>query len=324
MSFYSYRQINPKEYKIISSNKVKKYTVEQITFPSPYDTDVEEAKNVYVFLHVPPNPKAKLLFLHGLGDRNLNYLMWFAKYFASHSIATAFMVMPYNAMRASADLPAGKYYMEASTAKAVERFRHAVIDARATIDLLDQRFPRFSRTHLMGISFGGMISTITAGVDKRVDKLSLVITGGNFRYINWLSPMTKDVRTKYARGENQDGCGTIPKCVEAHKGYMSFVKSIRKEEDIYKAKWKCFIYDPLSFAPLFRGDVIMFRAAFDRVIPHISTIQLWEAFGKPRMHTIPSGHFLSILFKRSIGFETLHFFQKSSQDYANDTVGQEQ
>lgn len=311
MSLYSYEKIDPGKYETVSESKRKAYTVEHLIFPSPYAADVEEAKTVHVFLHTPPSPKGKLLFLHGLGDRNLDYLMWFARYFASHSIATAFMIMPYNGIRASADLPAGRYYMEASPVKAVERFRHAVIDSRATMDLLDLRFPRFEKTKMMGFSFGGMISTITAGVDNRIDKLSLAITGGNFRYINWLSPMTGDVRMKYERGDNTDGCGTVPKCILAHDGYMDFVRGIRKEEDIYRAEWGCFVYDPLPFAPLFKGDVLMFRAAFDRIMPHMSTMQMWEAFGRPKMHTIPSGHFSSILFKRSIGMETLRFFKKN-------------
>ncbi len=320
MSLYAYKKVDPRKYKTLTTEKKKKHALEHVTFPSPYDTDIEEAKTVHVFLHIPPNPKAKLLFLHGLGDRNLDYLMWFAEYFASHSIATAFMVMPYNAMRASPDLPAGKYYMEASTARAVERFRHAVIDSRATLDLLDHRFPQFEKTKLMGFSFGGMISTITAGVDDRIDKMSLAITGGNFRYINWLSPMTEDVRLKYERGDNTDGCGTIPKCIEAHEGYMDFVRGIRKEEDICKARWRCFVYDPLPFAPLFEGEVLMFRAAFDKIMPHTSTRQMWEAFGRPKMHTLPSGHFSSILFKRMIGFETLRFFRKTSQDLRERTL----
>ena len=238
--------------------------------------------------------------------------MWFAQYFASHGLATAFMIMPYNHMRASKKYPAGSYYMEADTAKAVERFRHAVMDARSTIDLLDEKFPQIPHTHIMGISFGGMIATITAGVDKRIDKMSLAITGGNFRYINWLSPFTEEVRKKCKRGENHDGCGTLEKCILAHENYMSFVKSVKRQEDIYKATWRCFTYDPIPFAPLFKGEVIMFKAAFDKIMPLASTMQLWEAFGKPKLYTIPSGHFYSIVFKRSIARKSLKFFTRSS------------
>ncbi len=305
---YDYDKTDTSNLKVLSIEKKERYTFEHLIFPSAYETDVEEAKNVHVFLHTPFEVKGKVLFLHGLGDRNVRYLMWFARYFASHSLATAFMVMPYNHMRASKEVPAGKYYMEADTRKAVERFRHAVVDARSTMDLLDERFPNFSRTHVMGISFGGMISTITAGVDQRVDKLSLVITGGNFRYINWLSPMTEIVRKKYTLGENKDGCGTLEKCILAHKNYMNFVKSVKKQEDIYKAPWRCFTYDPILFAPLFKGNVIMFKAAFDKIMPAMSTSQLWKAFNKPRMYAIPSGHFSSILFKRFIAHKSLKLF----------------
>ncbi len=308
---YDYDKIDMSGAKVISVERKEAYTVEHIIFPSPYPTDVEEAKKVHVFLHLPiSHSKGKVLFLHGLGDRNIRYLMWFARYFASHGLITAFMIMPYNHIRASKEYPASSYYMEADTAKAVERFRHAVMDARSTLDLLDERFPKFSHTHVMGISFGGMIATISAGVDERIDKLSLAITGGNFRYINWLSPITEEVRIKYKRGENHDGCGTLEKCIRAHENYMDFVKSIKTQKDVYKAPWRCFTYDPIPFAPLFKGKVIMFKAAFDKIMPLNSTMQLWEAFGKPKLYTIPSGHFYSIVFKRPIARKSLKFFME--------------
>ncbi len=312
---YDYKKPDILKTKTLSADNNGTHTVEHICFPSPYPTDVEEAKEVHIFLHIPSSqPKGKILFLHGLGDRNVKYLMWFAQYFASHGFITAFMIMPYNSIRASKEHPGGSYYMEADTAKAVERFRHAVMDARSTIDFLDERFPEFSKTHAMGISFGGMIATITAGVDVRIDKLSLVITGGNFQYINWSSPITQQVREKYRRGENHDGCGTLEKCVIAHKNYMNFVKSVKRQEDVYKAPWRCFTYDPIPFAPLFKGEVIMFKAAFDKIMPLQSTMQLWEAFGKPKLYTIPSGHYYSIVFKRSIARKSLKFFQGFHQD----------
>ncbi len=310
---YDYDKPDMKKMEVLSKEKCEMYTVEHITFPSPYPTNVLEAKKVHVFLHTPNEVRGKVLFLHGLGDRNVDYLLWFAKYFALHGLATAFMVLPYNHLRASKTYPAGLYYMEADTAKAVERFRHAVMDARSTLDFLDLRLPSFKKTHVMGVSFGGMISTITAGVDTRVDKLSLVITGGNFRYINWLSPLTESVREKYKHGENHDGCGTLKKCILAHANYMDFVRSIRTQEDVYKAPWRCFTYDPIPFAPLFKGEVIMFKAAFDKIMPAPSTLQLWEAFGRPKMYVVPSGHFYSIVFKRSIARKTLRFFFKVSK-----------
>ena len=123
MSLYSYKQVESKECQTTSSEDFEKYVVERISFSSSYDTNVEEVKMIHVFLHTSRNPKAKLLFLHGLGNRNLSYLMWFAKHFASHDLATVFMVMPYNAIRASADLAAGKYYMEAILDLFKMRFR---------------------------------------------------------------------------------------------------------------------------------------------------------------------------------------------------------
>ncbi len=298
-----------KEVERISENEHENFIFEHLNFPSPYPSEIEESKKIHVFLYVPRKEiKGKILFLHGLGDRNVDYLMWFAEYFACHGLATAFMVLPYNNIRSSKRYPNGIYYMEADTAKAVERFRHAVMDSRRTLDLLDWKFPKYAKTHVMGVSFGGMIATITAGVDERIDKLSLAITGGNFRYINWNSPLTNLVREKYERGENRDGCGTLEKCILAHENYMEFVKSVHVQEDIYKAPWRCFTYDPVPFAPLFEGRVIMFKAVFDKIMPAASTMQLWEAFGKPPMYIVPSGHFYSIVFKRSMAKKTLKFF----------------
>ncbi|MCL5032926.1 MAG: hypothetical protein M1542_06775 [Thermotogae bacterium] len=49
----------------------------------------------------------------------------------------------------------------------------------------------------VGFSFGGIVSTITMALDKRIEKGVFVVTGENYEYITWKSIATRVLRVSY-------------------------------------------------------------------------------------------------------------------------------
>jgi hypothetical protein len=57
-------------------------------------------------------------------------------------------------------------------------------------------------------------------------------------------------------------------------------------------------------------DVLMFTAMFDRVVPRRCGDSLWEAFGKPEVIYLFSGHYSSFLYLPYAKTKSLQFFKK--------------
>ena len=269
-------------------------------FPSEYP------ENNKIFLEFYPSKSAKgtVLFIHGTGQKNLKYLRWFAKHFPDFSYNGALMVLPYHFSRTPKGYKSGELFMEAESDKLRGRFENAVVDALTCIEYLkNYKLPLF----LMGYSFGGFIATITSSLSETPEKLSLVVTGGNFYHITWKSFATRVLRVKYEEDESCDP----KKCLTYHlKDYPKFVDNLKDAHvELGSAPISCFEYDPLTYAPFVKQPVLMFGALFDIFIPRKSTFELYQAFHKATLHWIPSGHLSSILFKRTIIRETVRFFE---------------
>ena len=300
---YKKMEIDAKEDFLEEDDKIKKY---RIQYKSIVETPYPEANNVIGYLFVPKERKTNsaLIFLHGMGDRNLVPLSWFPKKFAENGIPSFLMILPFHFERTPKGMKSGKKVLLDDMPDTIKDFQQSVIDTRTSMDFLIQKGLSNVEFTLMGVSFGGMVSTITAGVDGRIKKTVLVITGGNFRYITWKSLATKMLRKKYEMESNTDvyGC-TEKKCIEAHKDYFKYMHSLKTPEDLDKVPYKkeCFLFDPLTFAHFLKNrKVVMYNAIFDEIIPKKSSDLLWEEMGKPERHMLFADHITSIFYKKSL------------------------
>lgn len=57
-----------------------------LTFNTVYEPDIPESRKIYVYQFHAQNPKMILLFLHGIGNGHVTYLMWFGEYFAKKNV----------------------------------------------------------------------------------------------------------------------------------------------------------------------------------------------------------------------------------------------
>jgi hypothetical protein len=112
---------------------------DEYMFKANYDTEFKE--NKYVYLHVFESKKKEtagdIIFLHGIGDRNIPYLEWYGRYFSEVGYRVAFVILPYHLKRKPEGIKGGEPFYSAEPTKCVVRFHKAVKDVRRSIDLLE-------------------------------------------------------------------------------------------------------------------------------------------------------------------------------------------
>lgn len=296
------------------TNGIKQFRVE---FNSFVTTPYEEANKVVGFLFVPPQVKSRkpLIFLHGMGNRNLSPLSWFSQEFARNGIISYLLILPYHFERTPRGFESGKKYLIDDMDDSIEDFRHAVIDIRTSMDFLEKEGFSDEKFSIMGFSFGGMIGTIAMGVDNRINEGVFVVTGGNYRYITWKSLATRLIRKKYETESNFGlyGC-TEKKCVKIHKNFYEYIENLKKPMDLDKVPCAkgCFLFDPLTFAHFIKGrKVVLYNAVFDEVIPRKAANELWQEMGKPERHWLFADHVTIILYRKQILNRALKLFINS-------------
>ncbi len=246
--------------------------------------------------------KEGIVFVHGLGSRNFNYLKYYPENLVKYNYTTIMPVLPYHFERMPKDK---KINFLSGTATDIEkRFYQSVVDILSCVDYLENI--GMKKIHIMGFSFGGMIGTIAKALDNRLDKGVFIVAGGNFLYITWKSVATKVLRVRY---ENEGSCN-IERCHELHKDFDKKVENFNNLNDLNNLP-TCFRYDPSLFAKMITPEeVLMINAAFDPFIPKKSSKDLWNKMGRPKRYMLPSGHITSYLwFKKFILKKSVNFLK---------------
>jgi dipeptidyl aminopeptidase/acylaminoacyl peptidase len=159
-----------------------------------------------------------------------------------------------------------------------------VVDIRQVLDWAGTR-DEIDKNHLFvsGISFGGFVSAITMGVDKRIKAGIFIVTGGNANRISWLNKEGR-YRKRYRRTESEH-----QRVMDNYRQYLENVKTHGFEN--VTTDDKSFLTDPLTFSNSLKGrPLLMINAEKDKYIPKETVIELWEAIGKPEICWFPSGH----------------------------------
>jgi pimeloyl-ACP methyl ester carboxylesterase len=277
--------------------------------------EIEENNTSYVRLFEPEGPiKGDLVLIHGIGEGNIPYIQWFAEEFARNGIRTWFQLLPYHYKQKKEWMTGGQPFLSADPDYCVQRFHMGIRDTRKILDFVEEQ-PNHNpeNTYIFGLSFGGMIATMAMGIDKRIKKGTLVITGGNWRWINFYSSYAETVRVDLEKNSNGYGCLNEADCVKRFRGDpVEWVRqNIHSVEDIFdKSPIPCYHYDPLSYAPLIDQPVLFIKAAFDQIMPKNATEELSQLIKNKTEKTIPTGHKSSIVLRRQIVRWSLNLFNK--------------
>jgi pimeloyl-ACP methyl ester carboxylesterase len=280
-----------------------------IIIDAPYEPDVPQSKRIHIYDFQAEPPFMNLIFLHGIGNGNIPYLMWFGEKFRNHGIRTFFLILPYHHERAPKSWTGGELFFSSSPSHCVVRFHQAVIDVRRTVDYIEtiSNLP----VSVMGFSFGGMIATMALAIDKRIKKGILAFTGGDWRWINWYSSYLESVRIMYKEKGNEMGCRSENDCVLKRGSAVKTVEGFNTVEDIFKHPVTCYHYDPVSYGKFVSQKILFFHGIFDRVISKKSTRALLSVLKDVQSVLIPSGHKSSYFFRRFIARKSIRFLKDS-------------
>jgi pimeloyl-ACP methyl ester carboxylesterase len=163
-----------------------------------------------------------------------------------------------------------------SMTQARAAFVGAVVDVRRTLDWLARR-PEVQgdRVGLFGISRGGIVASLAAAVDPRVQAATLALAGGGIPTIIAHTNESEVVDFRDAQVRR----------------LQSFDEFMRQAHVLLRD------IDPLAHAHrLDPRRVLMLNAIFDTVIPRANQLALWSAAGKPTLYEFPVGHYGLVAF----------------------------
>ena len=166
-------------------------------------------------------------------------------------------------------------------------FRRTVLHQRMLLKWLRSADQPPSSTHVLGISMGGIISTVLAAIDHDLNSAAICLAGADLANLVLVSSEGKVQKwLKWRRAT--DGIGD---------------DSLRWE--LYHA----LSYDPWRYAAAVPTEKVLFVSAeFDTVVPRRNQDLLWEGLGRPERLDMPLGHYTAaIAIDRVISAAASHF-----------------
>ena len=249
------------------------FRVLQLTFPSPMTTPFAMNNTVPAELYLPTREGTKKLpaaiVLDILDGRAVLPRMT-ARVLASRGIAALYFPMPYYNTRRPPENAHFKLLDEDPQRNMVPPLRQMVMDARRAKAILASR-PDIDahRIGITGISLGGIMASLAAGVDGHFDRVAPVLAGGDMATLIF------------------------------HAREMRGLRQILEHHHIDRDAAAQFLapVEPLTYASRINPRTcLMINADRDEVIPKASTVSLSKAIGDPTLLWMPAGHYTGILF----------------------------
>lgn len=237
--------------------------------------------------------KASSLILHGLGSRNIKFLLWLGPHLASAGVNTSILILPGNYTRVENNSVSGRSYLYPHIPTMYQFWEHGVIDTLTTLDLLEDMGLWKENSLLMGYCLGGMISSIVAAMDTRLAHTLFMTTGGHLPKILHESPATSFVRNMFSKGFIADfDLNNRDKLYEIYNQQFNMVKNMSFEEIIRNHDiHPLFKIDPISYAHLIDMKKVTFiDAFFDSTLPIGSRRSLYLEMAGSKRRLLPISH----------------------------------
>ena len=245
----------------------------RLVYPSPVVTPWPPNNVVPAEFYVPrgagPSSKVPAAVVLDIMDGSAVLPRMMARAAAQNGLATLYLPMPYyNARRPERD--AHEAALREDPRRAADGLRQTVMDVRRARAILSSR-PEVdaARIGITGISMGGIMAALAAGVDGEFARVVPILAGGDVATIIFHAHETRKIRAAMrAKGMDRDAAADALQRV-----------------------------DPLTFAARVHPDrCLMINAADDEVIPKATTEQLRAAAGRPPIIWLPAGHYTSLTY----------------------------
>jgi cephalosporin-C deacetylase-like acetyl esterase len=240
-----------------------------VTFPSPVESP-DPANNTIHGDYFQPKRIGRrpgIVVLHILGS-DFALSRYLSLRLADRGVAAIFIRLPYYGERRPVD--ADRRFLSADLDRSMLAMRQGICDVRRSMTWLASR-PEIdpSRLGVTGISLGGMVSAVVAGIDPTVNRAALLLAGGGLDTILWDMPEP-----------------------EARRYHAAWVASGRTREDLARITRP---FDPLTYATGMKNKhVMMIAGKVDEVVPPSAASALWEAAGMPEIIWYDCGHYSAV------------------------------
>lgn len=153
-------------------------------------------------------------------------------------------------------------------------FRRTVLHQRILLAWLRRQPTAPSAICVLGVSMGGIVSTVVAALEPDLAGVAICLSGGDLARMVTVSSERR-VENWVTFRHREDGVGDDHLHWELQQGLT---------------------HEPLAFAAAIPTEKVLFVGArFDSVVPPRHQNLLWEALGRPLRLDVPLGHYSSAL-----------------------------
>lgn len=168
-----------------------------------------------------------------------------------------------------------------------ELFRRTVLHQRLLLKWLRHANRPPPSLHVLGISMGGIISTVLAAIDQDLRSAAICLAGADLANLMLVSSESRVQKWLTWRQET-DGIGL---------------------DSLHWELSQSLSHEPARYAASVPTEKVLFvSAALDTVVPRRNQSLLWEGLGRPERLDVPFGHYTAAMaLDRVIGAAADHF-----------------
>lgn len=290
--------------------KGNNYRCSYIRYKSLYSNPAKGTEQVELYNFQPKSEvKASSLILHGLGSRNIKFLLWIGPHLASAGVNTTILILPGNYTRVEDKSVSGKSFLYPDMDVLYQFWEQGVVDIRSTIDLLEHLGLWKKNSILTGYCLGGMLSTMVSAIDDRIAHTVFIATGGHIPKILHESPVTSFARRLFDTGKfSKFDFDNKEKLYNIYKEQLPIVQSLTKEQ-LFTSKeiHPLFKIDPISYSHFLDKKKLTFiDAFFDNTLPIESRKILYDQMNGAKRRILPISHVTWLPFSYFLGKYILH------------------
>lgn len=290
--------------------KGNNYRCAYIKYTSLYKNPEAGTETVEFYNFQPKGQvKASSLILHGLGSRNIKFLLWLGPHLAAAGVNTSILILPGNYTRVENNSVSGKSYLYPDLNTMYKFWEHGIVDTLTTIDLLEDMGLWKENNLLMGYCLGGMISTIVSALDKRIAHTLLMTTGGHIPKILHESPTTSFVRRLFKSNMKFDyDLNNKDKLYKIYEKDLEDIEVLNLKDFLEKDDIHPLLkIDPLSYINFLDfKKLTLVDAFFDSTLPIDSRKSLYNKVKGAKRRLLPISHVNWLPFSYFIAKYMLH------------------